>query len=105
MLRVLLDRQLALNSERYATSVSAMKKIVLALAFLASSALGQQPRSVVLKAARLFDGTSDNVIRNATVIIEGNRITSIGGAVPQTPSSSTLATRRSFQASSTRTCI
>ena len=59
-----------------------MKKIVLALALLASSALGQQPRSVVLKAARLFDGTSDNVIRNATVIIEGNRITSIGGAVP-----------------------
>ena len=59
-----------------------MKKIVLALALLASSALGQQPRSIALKAARLFDGTSDNVIRNATVIIEGNRITSIGGTVP-----------------------
>jgi imidazolonepropionase-like amidohydrolase len=56
--------------------------VLLSLA-LALPALAQQaPHVVVLKAARLFDGTSDRVVENAVVIVEGTRIRSIGGAVP-----------------------
>jgi imidazolonepropionase-like amidohydrolase len=58
-----------------------MRKLALLLLLLASSAIAQtQP--VVLKAARLFDGTSDQVTRDAVIVIQGNRIVSIGGAVP-----------------------
>jgi imidazolonepropionase-like amidohydrolase len=60
-----------------------MKRLLIALALVASSALAQAPqKTVVLKAARLFDGTSDSVTRDAIVVIQGNRITSIGGAIP-----------------------
>src|SRR5258707_9048667 len=65
-----------------------MKKIVLALSlcvsFLAQAKgpVTKPPHVVVLKAARLFDGTSDNVVTNAVVIVEDNRIKSIGGAIP-----------------------
>jgi imidazolonepropionase-like amidohydrolase len=58
-----------------------LRKSFLLLAF-AISAAAQQPKTIVLKAARLFDGTSDAVTKNAVVVIEGNRIKSIGGAVP-----------------------
>src|SRR2546423_9307532 len=53
--------------------------VALAISF---SAFAQQPKIVALKAARLFDGTSEKIITNAVVIIEGNHIKSIGGAVP-----------------------
>jgi imidazolonepropionase-like amidohydrolase len=59
-----------------------MRKFALALTFLASTAFAQQPRVTVLKAARMFDGTSDTITRNAVVVVEGTRITSVGGAVP-----------------------
>jgi imidazolonepropionase-like amidohydrolase len=60
-----------------------MKRLLIALVLVASSALAQAPqKTVVLKAARLFDGTSDSVTRDAIVVIQGNRITSIGGAIP-----------------------
>ena len=60
-----------------------MKRLLLTLAFIASTAFAQQPQTtIVLKAARLFDGTSDTVTRNATVVIQGHRIASIGGAIP-----------------------
>jgi imidazolonepropionase-like amidohydrolase len=52
------------------------------LLLFAASAFAQQPKPIVLKAARLFDGTSDTVTKNAVIVIEGNRIKSIGGAVP-----------------------
>src|SRR5438067_12261085 len=58
-----------------------LRKSVLLFAF-AISAAAQQPKTIALKAARLFDGTSDAVTKNAVVVIEGNRIKSIGGAVP-----------------------
>jgi imidazolonepropionase-like amidohydrolase len=58
-----------------------MKNVVLALSlWVASAAAAQQV--VVLKAARLFDGTSDSVVNNAVVVIEGTKIRSIGGVVP-----------------------
>jgi imidazolonepropionase-like amidohydrolase len=60
-----------------------MKKLLLPLLlFLPLFAVAQQP--IVLKAARLFDGTSDNVIRNAVVVIDGKRIAATGAnaAIP-----------------------
>lgn len=62
-----------------------MKKGVVALSILFAPALFAQeapPHVVVLKAARLFDGTSNEVVNGAVVVVEGTRIKSIGGAVP-----------------------
>ena len=56
-----------------------MKKLLLVVLF-ALTASAQKP--IAIKAARMFDGTSDNVTRNAVIVVTGNRITSIGGAVP-----------------------
>ena len=58
-----------------------MKKLVLALFLLASSA-SAQTKTIALKAARLFDGTSDTVVNNATVVVTGNRIAGINVPVP-----------------------
>src|SRR5712692_3649361 len=51
-----------------------MKKLLIALLFVCSAAYALP---IVLKAARMFDGTSDSVTRNATVVIDGRRITAI----------------------------
>ena len=67
-----------------------MRTIAAALLLAATHAVAQQsatavtPRPIVLKAARLFDGTSDTVIRNGAVVILGNRIVSAGAnlAIP-----------------------
>jgi len=60
-----------------------MRKLFLLLAALfAVSTFAQQPKTIVLKAARIFDGTSDAVTANGVIVIEGNHIKSIGGAVP-----------------------
>jgi imidazolonepropionase-like amidohydrolase len=53
----------------------------LALLLLAAS-LTAQPKTIALKAARLFDGTSNEVIRNATIVVTGNKIAGINVAVP-----------------------
>jgi imidazolonepropionase-like amidohydrolase len=57
-----------------------MRKLAVALLFLATTGFAQKP--TVLKAARMFDGTSDAVTRNAVIVIEGKTIKSIGGPVP-----------------------
>ena len=64
-----------------------MRKIILALSLCAPLvAVAQQPAAkahvIALKAARLFDGTSDNVVKNGVVVIEGDRILSVGGPIP-----------------------
>ena len=59
-----------------------MNKLAVALLFAATAAFAQQPKTIALKAARMFDGTSDAVTANAVIVIEGNRIKSVGGAVP-----------------------
>ena len=64
-----------------------MKNLIRALVVLcaAAAAAQQQPsKTIVLKAARLFDGTSDTVVSNSVVVIEGNRIASVGSnaAIP-----------------------
>ena len=58
---------------------SAPKSALLVLCF-ALPAFAQQV--IALKAARLFDGTSDRVTANAVVVIDGTRIQSVGGSIP-----------------------
>ena len=50
--------------------------------FLAVTLAAQEPRGIALKAARMFDGTSDEITRNAVILVEGGRIRAIGGSVP-----------------------
>src|ERR1043166_4892490 len=60
-----------------------MKNAIRALALLLlATSLAAQQKTIALKAARLFDGTSNEVIRNATVVITGNKIAGINVAVP-----------------------
>lgn len=59
-----------------------MKRTLIALLLLAGSAYAQQPRTIALKAARLFDGNAETMIRNPVVVIDGKRIASVGAVVP-----------------------
>lgn len=52
------------------------------LLFLIVSAAWAQSTTYVLKAARLFDGKSDRIVEPGLIVITGNKIQSIGGAVP-----------------------
>src|ERR1051325_7857907 len=59
-----------------------MKKLLLSFVLAVPLFAQQQPQTTALKAARLFDGTSDNVIANATVVVTGNRIGGVNVAIP-----------------------
>lgn len=59
-----------------------MHRAVVALLFSLTVALSAQERVIVLKAARLFDGASNDVVTNAVVVVEGTRIRAVGGPVP-----------------------
>jgi len=63
-----------------------MTKRITALAFclfaVAALAADAPPKVVVLRAARLIDGRGGNVVSPAVIVVRGNRIESIGGAVP-----------------------
>jgi len=62
-----------------------MKSIAAAFLFTASQIFAQAPatapKPIVLRAARLFDGTSDSIIRNGVVVVQGNRIVAAGANV------------------------
>jgi imidazolonepropionase-like amidohydrolase len=64
-----------------------MKTIAAVLLLAASHALAQPsapaatPKPIVLRAARMFDGTSDTIIRNGAVVVQGNRIVAAGANV------------------------
>ena len=51
---------------------------------LAARAFAQAPpaKTVVLKAARMFDGKSDRTVSPGLVVVENGRIASVGGAAP-----------------------
>jgi imidazolonepropionase-like amidohydrolase len=49
---------------------------------LAVGSLQAQTNTYVLKAARLFDGTSERPIVPGVVVVSGNKIQAVGGAVP-----------------------
>lgn len=54
----------------------------LALTLLAGRAFSADaPRVTALRAARLYDGTSNAVVANAVVLVEGDRITAAGAGV------------------------
>jgi imidazolonepropionase-like amidohydrolase len=68
-----------------------MKIRILALAFLAlplllsareEPAAGAKPETIVLKAARLFDGRGDSAVPNGVVIIEGGILKAVGSGIP-----------------------
>jgi imidazolonepropionase-like amidohydrolase len=56
-------------------------KVRLALAWVLSvvpaAGLAQQPEAIAISARRLIDGAG-NMVENATVVVQGNRITSVG---------------------------
>src|SRR2546421_8367393 len=52
-----------------------MKKLVAALFFLPSLVIAQP---VAIKAARMFDGTSDALVQNAVVVVDGRKIVAAG---------------------------
>jgi imidazolonepropionase-like amidohydrolase len=56
----------------------------LALSFFAVAAFAADapPKVVALRAARLIDGRGGNVVSPAVIVVRGNKIESIGGAVP-----------------------
>jgi imidazolonepropionase-like amidohydrolase len=56
-------------------------RLIVALLF-AAVAFAEEPVTVI-RAARMIDGTGAPAVQNAVVVITGNRITSIGGAVPK----------------------
>src|SRR6476646_10682849 len=53
-----------------------------ALAALAQAPPKSAPKTIVLKAARMFDGRSDRLVSPAVVVVEDGKIADVGGAVP-----------------------
>ena len=47
-----------------------------------SAPAGPTPAVTVLKAARMFDGRSDTIVRNAVVLVEGSKIAGAGPGLP-----------------------
>ena len=67
---------------------SAMQKFAIGTLLFASTLFAQPAptpvRPVAIKAARMFDGTSDHVVNNGVVVIQGNKIVAAGAnaAIP-----------------------
>ena len=60
-----------------------MKKTSLAFLFLAlalplAAQTPAPPQTIAVKASRMFDGTSDSVVSNGVVLVQGGRITAVG---------------------------
>jgi imidazolonepropionase-like amidohydrolase len=53
---------------------------LLAFAFGGSSVAAENPRTVVIHAAQLFDGKSDRLLSNQVIVIQGDRIAEVGPA-------------------------
>jgi imidazolonepropionase-like amidohydrolase len=56
--------------------------VVAALAVVVGGAFGQQKPVVVLKAARMLDVAAGKMVQPGLVVVTGNRITAVGGAIP-----------------------
>src|SRR3954452_1237491 len=57
-------------------------KLILPGVLFCSFALHAQTGITVIKASRLFDGKRDTVVQPGIVVVRGNKIESVGGAVP-----------------------
>jgi imidazolonepropionase-like amidohydrolase len=58
-----------------------MKTLFAAITFFAAAAVVAQDVTVI-KAGALIDGKSNEVRRNVTIVVRGNRVESVGGAAP-----------------------
>ena len=56
----------------------------------APAAAPTPPPVVVVRAARIFDGTGERVLDNAVVVIEGTRIKAVGAGAPLPPGATTV---------------
>ncbi len=54
------------------------------LAILGSPAIAEPPHTVAIKAGRLFSGVGDDYRRNVVIVVEGDRIKSVGPAAEAT---------------------
>ncbi len=59
-----------------------MKSTIFATLFLVASSLSAQP-AIIIKAGSLIDGTSAQPRHNQVIVVRGNRIDSVGTAMPQ----------------------
>ena len=59
-----------------------MKRFLFLLA-LATAATAAEPQRIAIRAARLIDGRGGNVVAPAVVIVRGNKIESVGTAIPE----------------------
>jgi imidazolonepropionase-like amidohydrolase len=59
-----------------------MKKLLFLFLALLSPALFAQNATIALKAARIFDGTSDSVVSNGVVVVTGNKIVGVNVPIP-----------------------
>jgi len=60
-----------------------MRRLIVVALFLFAATAAFAEDVVVIRAARMIDGTGAPVAQNAVVVVTGNRITAIGGAVPK----------------------
>src|SRR5438067_6752649 len=59
-----------------------MSRILLALFCLGIAAKAADQTTIVLKAARMFDGKSNTLVQNAVVIVQGDKIVDVGANLP-----------------------
>jgi len=59
-----------------------MSRVLLALLCLGIAANAADQTSIVLKAARMFDGKSKALVQNAVVIVQGDKIVDVGSNLP-----------------------
>ena len=64
------------------TMTKRITALVFSLFAVAAFAADAPPKVVALRAARLIDGRGGSVVSPAVIVVRGNRIESIGGAVP-----------------------
>ena len=60
-----------------------MKRFLFLLALASTAVAAESPRPIAVRAARLIDGRGGNVVAPAVVIVRGNKIESVGIAVPE----------------------
>src|SRR6266513_398753 len=54
---------------------------VIAAVLLSAAAASAADQSIVLKAARIFDGKSKSLVQNGVVVVQGDKIVDVGSAV------------------------
>src|SRR5436190_23855777 len=59
-----------------------MSRILLALVCLGIAAKAADQTTIVLKAARMFDGKSRALVQNAVVIVQDSKIVDVGSNLP-----------------------